>query len=244
MDKAKSWLSALGEVAIDWWDLPHHVAFFFDAEGWSYPHSKGVTTRVVLFDVSGNERGDAKQAGAWDDVEPGEQPGGGGGYQSRVKVKRLHILHSDCPCYHADETHPIRGAFEADQLGERCQHYRESLEKEVAEVFSFPNVTDVPDDLKGPDFTHQSRLKEGSKSRKCSPIRLAGVRDAAFRSLIHKFECRGMLKPSESERDARAFKVPKPGVNKRRLVIDYRYLNTCMSDDAHPLPVIEDLVAP
>ena len=36
---------------------------------------------------------------------------------------------------------------------------------------------------------------------------------------------------------------PKPDVNKWRLVIDYRYLKTCISDHAHPLPVIEDMVA-
>ena len=160
-----------------------------------------------------------------------------------MKVKRLHTRHYDCPRYHAVETRSIRGAVEADQLDERCQHCRELLEKEFAGVFSFPNETDVPDDLRGPDSMHRIKLKEGSKSQKCSPIRLAGLREAAFRSLIHKFESRGMLKTSESEWGARAFIVPKPGVNKWRLVIDYRYLNTCISDDAHPLPVIEDMVA-
>ena len=68
-------------------------------------------------------------------------------------------------------------------------------------------------------------------------------RSNAFRALIQKFGSRGMLKASESESGARAFMVPKPGVNKWRLVIDYRYLNTCIADDAHPLPVIEDMVA-
>ena len=72
---------------------------------------------------------------------------------------------------------------------------------------------------------------------------LAELREAAFRSLIHKFESRGMLKTSESEWGAREFVVPKRGVNKWRLVIDYRYLNTCISDDARPLLVIEDMVA-
>ena len=167
----------------------------------------------------------------------------GGGYQSRVKVKRLHTLHPDCPRYHAVETRPIRGAVEADQLDERCQHYRELLEKDFADVFSFPNVTDVPDDLRGPHSMHRIKLKKGSKLQKSSPIRLAGLREAAFRSLIHKVESRGMLKTSESGWGARAFIVPKPGVNKWRPVIDYRYLNTCISDDAHPLPVIEDMVA-
>ena len=137
-----------------------------------------------------------------------------------MKVKRLHTLHPDCPRYHAVETRSIRGAVEADQLDERCQHYRELLEKEFADVFSFPNVTDVPDDLRGPHSMHRTKLKEGRKPQKCSPIRLAGLREAAFRSLIQKFESGGMLKTSESEWGARAFIVPKPGVNKWRLVID------------------------
>ena len=90
---------------------------------------------------------------------------------------------------------------------------------------------------------HQIKLKQGNKPQKCSPIRLAGLREAAFPSLSHKSESRGMLKTSESEWGTPAFIVPKPGVNKWRLVIDYRYLNTCISDDAHPLPAIEDVVA-
>ena len=79
MSKTKYWFWALGEVAVDRWDLPRHVPIFSDAEGWRYPQQKGVTTRVVLFDVLGNEQGDDKPTEAWDDVQPGEQPGGGGG---------------------------------------------------------------------------------------------------------------------------------------------------------------------
>ena len=160
-----------------------------------------------------------------------------------MKVGPLHTLHPDCPRCHAVETHSIRAAVEADQLDERCQHYRELLEKEFADVFSFQNVTDVPDDLRGPDSMQWIKLKEESKPHKCSFIGLAGLREAAFRFLIHKFEPRGMLKTSESEWGARAFIVPRPGVNKWRLVIDYRYLNTCICNDAHPLPVIEDIGA-
>ena len=40
---------------------------------------------------------------------------------------------------------------------------------------------------------------------------------------------------------ARAFVVPKPR-GKWRLVIDYRHLNSQVSDDPVPLPVIEDMI--
>ena len=168
----------------------------------------------------------------------------GGGYQSQLKGKRLHTLHPDCPRYHAVEIRSIRGAVGADQLHERCQHYRELLEKELPDIFSFPNVTDVSDDHRGPHAMHWIKLKEESKPQKCSPINLAGLRQAASRWLIHRIESRAILRyTSESEWGARAFIVPKPGVNKWPLVIDYRYLNTYISDDAQPLPVIEDMVA-
>ena len=36
--------------------------------------------------------------------------------------------------------------------------------------------------------------------------------------------------------------VPKPGSNKWRLVIHYRYLNSCLEEHEFPLPVIEDLL--
>ena len=71
VDKTKSWFWALGEVAVDWWDLPNQVPIFSDAEGWRYPQQKGVTTRVVLFDAFGNDQGDDKPTEAWDDVQPG-----------------------------------------------------------------------------------------------------------------------------------------------------------------------------
>ena len=42
---------------------------------------------------------------------------------------------------------------------------------------------------------------------------------------------------------ARAFLVPKPGNNKWRLVIDYRWLNSQLKGKNFPLPFIEDQLA-
>ena len=41
---------------------------------------------------------------------------------------------------------------------------------------------------------------------------------------------------------ARGFLVPKPGVNKWGLVIDYQCLKSCLKGHEFPLPVIEDLL--
>ena len=49
-----------------------------------------------------------------------------------------------------------------------------------------------------------------------------------------------MLEKSFSSRAAGPFCLPKLG-GKWRLVIDYRYLNSQIADEAFPLPVIEDL---
>ena len=47
--------------------------------------------------------------------------------------------------------------------------------------------------------------------------------------------------PSQSHWVSRGFLLPKPGTNKWRLVIDYRYVNTQFRGCKFPLPVIEDL---
>ena len=51
---------------------------------------------------------------------------------------------------------------------------------------------------------------------------------------------KGWIRESHSNWVARGFLVPKPGVNKWRLVIDYRYLNSCLKGHEFPLPVIGD----
>ena len=247
VDKTKSWFWSWGEVAIDWWDPPPSVPIFGHDEGWHYPQQEGLTTRVVLFDAFSRGSGSDRPVEAWNDVLPGEDPEaavvGRVGKDSGVRVRRARTLHPVSWRYSAVETRSIRGAVEADRLDQHCCGYREPLEKEFADLFTFPNVGDVPDDLRGLHSMHRIKPRDGSKRQKCSPISLAGLWVAAFCALIQRFESRGMLKTSESEWSAQAFIVPRTSVNKWRLVIDYGYLNTCIADDAHPLPVIEDMVA-
>ena len=52
---------------------------------------------------------------------------------------------------------------------------------------------------------------------------------------------KGRIVRSHSAWVATWFLVPKPGTDKWRLVIDYRYLNSCLEGHEFPLPVIEDL---
>ena len=100
VDKSKSVFRCLGEVAVDWCDLPHQVPIFGDCEPWHYPQHKGLTTRVVLFDAFGCDCGRDRFVMAWDDIQPGECGEGTDG-SAQVRAKRFHTLHPDCPRYHA-----------------------------------------------------------------------------------------------------------------------------------------------
>ena len=73
------------------------------------------------------------------------------------------------------------------------------------------------------------------------PIRAVGLREEAMREKIKELQEKEWIVPSQSHWVGRAFLVPKPGTNKWRLVIDYRYVNTQLHGCEFPLPVIEDL---
>ena len=81
---------------------------------------------------------------------------------------------------------------------------------------------------RGPDGWVKLELKEGSKPVVFSPIRAVGLREEALKEKVQCFEKRGWIEGSKSPWVARGFLVPKPGVNKWRLVIHYRYLNSCL----------------
>ena len=59
---------------------------------------------------------------------------------------------------------------------------------------------------------------------------------------IKGFLDKGGIVRSHSAWVARGFLVPEPGTNRWRLVIHYRYLNSCLEGHEFALPVIEDLL--
>ena len=80
-----------------------------------------------------------------------------------------------------------------------------------------------------------------AKPKADKPIRAVGLREEAMRERRKEFQEKGWIVPSQSHWVSRGFLVPKPGTNKWRLVIDYRYVNTQLRGCQFPLPVIEDL---
>ena len=84
------------------------------------------------------------------------------------------------------------------------------------------------DDKRGPDGWVKLELNEGSKPVVFSPIRAVGLQEGALNEKVQRFEERGLIEGSKSLWVACRILVPKLWVKKWRLVIDYRYLNSCL----------------
>ena len=75
------------------------------------------------------------------------------------------------------------------------------------------------------------------------PIRLVGERAAAEQEIVEDFLAQGWIEPCPaSEWASNGFVVPKKEKGKWRLVVDYRQLNEATLPDAHPLPLIENML--
>ena len=136
----------------------------------------------------------------------------------------------------------VRAAVQADQEDPRCAEKRAQLQESFKEkLFQHTPIKKVPRDLR-PHGEHAIPFKTATpKLQKCVPYRTCGIGDAALREPVNKFIARGFLQKSDSMWGAQAFVVLKPG-GKWRLVIDYRHLNSQVSDNPFPLPVIEDMI--
>ena len=79
-----------------------------------------------------------------------------------------------------------------------------------------------------------------SEPRACKAIRVVDIREQVLKEKCQKFLDKGWIRGCHLNWAARGLLAPKPGVNTWRLVIDYRYLNSCLKGQDFPLPVIED----
>ena len=236
--KTESWFWALGEIAVDWWDLPSDWKIFQDPSGRQFSQRGAYTTRVLLFDAHSSSEyawGDTA-SGVDDDVSPAGE-----------RTARLQSVFVGSPGKTPINirNRTIRSVIESDMEHPDCARYRELLEQEFADVFQFKAINqEDPDDLqlRGDYGVCHIELVEGATPKAVTPYRCVGVRAAAFKALIEKFKGRGMLRTAMEKNPqwvSRAFVVPKPG-GKWRLVIDYRHLNSQIKDLHFPLPNIED----
>ena len=75
------------------------------------------------------------------------------------------------------------------------------------------------------------------------PIRLVGERAAAEHERVEDFLARCWIEPGPaSEWASNGFVVPKKVKEKWRLAVDYRQPNEATLTDAHPLPLIENML--
>ena len=84
----------------------------------------------------------------------------------------------------------------------------------------------------------KSKLKPGSQPRACSPVRAQGIKKEEIKQRMKGFPDKGWIVRCHSALVAGGFLVPKPGTNKLRLVIYYRYLNSCFEGHKFPLSLI------
>ena len=75
------------------------------------------------------------------------------------------------------------------------------------------------------------------------PIRLVGERATAEQEILEDVLSRGSIEPCPaSDLASNGFVVPKKEKGNWRLVVEYRQLNEATLPNAHPLPLIENML--
>ena len=92
----------------------------------------------------------------------------------------------------------------------------------------------------GPHGWCKLELLPDSEPRACKAIHVVGSREQVRGDKVREFIKKGWIREFCSNWVARGFLVPKQGVNKWMLVIDYLYPNSCLKGHEFPLAVIED----
>ena len=140
----------------------------------------------------------------------------------------------------------MRSVIEADAEHPHWQEYRDWIYNRFKDtVFkeggNHWSEIDKNMDKRGPNGICVLEPSPDAKSEADKPILAVGLGEEAMREKIKEFQEKGWIVPSQSHWVSRGFLVPKPGTNKWRLVIDYRYVNTQLRGCEFPLPEIEDL---
>ena len=136
--------------------------------------------------------------------------------------------------------------FGADAEHSQCQDYRDCIYSRFKDsVFKEGGIywseIEKNKDKWGPNGICVLEPIPNARPKADEPIRAVGLREEAMREKIKEFEEKGCIMPSQSHWVSRGFLVPKPGIKKWRLVIDYPYVNTQVHGWEFHLPVIEDL---
>ena len=162
-----------------------------------------------------------------------------------TKLKRSQMSEGPPSQLFHSRDRSVQSFIETDGEIRECQKWREWLLQEFSSsVFRRDGNTyaeiEANASKRGPHGWCKLELLPNSEPRACKAIRVVGIREQVLKEKCQEFLDKGWIRESHSNWVARGFLVPKPGVNKWRLVIDYRYLNSCLKGHEFPLPVIED----
>ena len=150
-----------------------------------------------------------------------------------------------------DRERSVGSVIEADGelLGELATELRNRMYEDSADSVFDPTGNEYAkiegNALKGgPKYVSfcKLELKPGSQPRACNPVRAVGIKEEEMNKKIKGFLDKGWIVRYHSAWVARGFLIPKPGTNKWRWVIDYRYLNSCVEGHEFPVPVIKNLL--
>ena len=114
------------------------------------------------------------------------------------------------------------------------------LEEYHDTVFADKHNREPP--IRGPYGEATIELKPGVTPVKQRPFRMQGERYEAWKSLIDKLEEDGKIEDGEGPWNSPSFPVLTKTPGKWRLVDDFRRLNDATITDAHPMPIIEEIL--
>ena len=146
-----------------------------------------------------------------------------------------------------DREYSVRSVIEADSelLGELATELRNHIYENFADLV-FERICETPGQCREARSKDDKFLQIGVEAwlstRSMQPRTGCGNQGRGDEQKIRGFFDTGWIVRSDSALVARGFLVPKPGTNKWRLLIDYRYLNPGAEGHEFPLPVTEDLL--
>ena len=148
---------------------------------------------------------------------------------------------------HRQFSRSIHSVIQADEDWPEGEYYRQKLMQDFAKsVFTTKHVDEIDaaaQAARGPHAKVQLKLlQEHPEPRAAKPIHAVGLREQVLLETLEDFRKRGMLRKAEGDPQwvSRCVLLPKPGTNKWHLVIDYRYLNSCLEGKNFTLPIIDD----
>jgi hypothetical protein len=126
--------------------------------------------------------------------------------------------------------------------GDLVEDLRKQVLVDYAESVFRKEVPPHERPVRGPFGEATIELMPGAQPVKQKAFHMHGERGEALAKLVDQYVREGKLEPGKGPWSSPAFPVPKKNPGEYRLVVDYRALNSLTVPDAHPLPLIEELI--